>query len=128
MLPSLATGQQGQLAERCKALVLRPLPCSSVVPALGVASSPCSEKDPLHEQVYLSFVPWGWVFLLLAGEQRSLAVAPALPRMAQGDPWRRAQELVVTQQNLICALPCSVLCPQRARGEQRTIVKGNSSF
>lgn len=68
MLPSLATGQQGQLAERCKALALRQLPCSSAVPTLGVASSPCLDKGPLHEQVCLSFLPWGWVFLLLAGE------------------------------------------------------------
>lgn len=57
------------------------------------------------------FFPWGWVFLLLAGEQGALAVAPALPGMAQGGPWRRAQELVATQQNLICALPCPVLLP-----------------
>lgn len=88
VLPSFATGQQGQLAERCEALVLRQLPGSTAVPTLGAASSPCSDKGPLHEQVCLSFLPWGWIFLLLAGEQGALAVAPALPWMAQGGPWQ----------------------------------------
>ena len=116
MLPSLATVHQGQLAERCKALVLRQLPCSLAVPTLGVASSPCSDKGPLHEQLCLSFIPWGWVFLLLAGGQGALVATPALPSMAQGGPWQCVQELIATRQNLICALPCSVLLPS---GSQR---------
>lgn len=75
MLPPLATGQQGQVPERWKALLLSSFPAA--VPTLGVASSPCSDKGPLRDQVCLSFLPWGWVFLLLAGEQGALAVAPA---------------------------------------------------
>lgn len=86
MLPSLAMGQQGQVDERCTALVLRQLPCSSAVPTLGMTISPCSDKGCLHEQVCLSFLPWGWVFLLLSGEQGALASGPILTWDGSGSP------------------------------------------
>lgn len=89
MLPSLATRQQGQLAEI-------QIPCAEATslllssPCTGVAHFPCSVHARTralctNRSALLSSLGLG--LILLPGKQGALAVAPAMPKMALGGPW-----------------------------------------